>query len=231
MREYISSLAHEEIFNPDESRGLKYLRERDIDEKTIRDWKLGYCPSHVRDLIFNDRITIPYRDQYGKQIAIAVRKVEGEKPVWWNESFEKGKYLFGLDKAKKSIYKNNLAIVVEGQFDVISLHKNGIDAAVGVCGADFNLHRLSMLSRYCNRVILAFDSDDNRAGQTSSDKTFKLLKDRNMHVFKWFFPKGKDPDLYVREKGGEICRQQIRKIVKSYKMKDRSNYNSEYYFG
>ena len=48
--------------------------------------------------------------------------------------FEKGKHLFGLDKASIAIRKDDRAVVVEGYFDVIALHAAGITNAVASLG-------------------------------------------------------------------------------------------------
>jgi DNA primase len=232
MRQYITDIAHEEILNPNEgSRGFDYLKNRGIDKQTIIDWKLGYCPDHVKDLTFNDRILVPYHDPYGELLAVSVRKIEDDKPVWWNESFDKGKYLFGLDKAKRSIFDHNLAIIVEGQFDVISMHNHGLDMTVGLCGSSLDENQLTLLSRYCNRIILAFDVDENQTGQKASKKTFEFLKFRNLYIYKWIFPKGMDPDEYVRAYGAKKCKSDIRHIIKKFTLRDKKGLNEKYYFG
>lgn len=230
IRESLVENAKLQIFEKNSSRGLDYLSNRLISKGSISEWNLGYCPTFVNDFIFNDRIIIPYYDQYGKMIAVAARKIENEKPYWWNEKFNKGSYLFGMHKAKRNILYNNLAIIVEGQFDVISLHQHGIKMAVGICGSFLNEHTINLLSRYCNRVMLAMDRDTNQAGQKAAKKTFDLLKGRNFHIYTWYLSDGEDPDSYVRKHGGKKCRDQISNILKKYKFKNRK-FGQVYDFG
>jgi len=221
--------AHECIFSDDGKRGYDYLINRGIKEKTIKEWKLGYCPDSVRHIIFNDRIIIPYLDHHSYLRAVAARKVENEKPVWWNEKFDKSNYLFGLSKAKESIFRYNFAIVMEGQFDVISCHQSGLKMSVGVCGKAFTQRHTTLLSRYCNRIVLAYDVDENNSGQTASQKAFEFLKDKDFHIFKWHLPRTKDPDEYVRDKGGKHCMEEIKQILDKYKFKSRKNHTDIYY--
>ncbi|CAM9337394.1 unnamed protein product [Discosporangium mesarthrocarpum] len=79
--------------------------------------------------------------------------------------FKKSKTVFGLDLAKQAIRKEDMAVVVEGYFDVIKLHEGGIRYAVGVLGTAVTADQLQMVARYCQnkRVVLCLDADE--AGQ------------------------------------------------------------------
>ena len=231
VRNLLVNNAFQQIFEKDGKRGFDYLLNRGISEETIREWKLGYCPQFVRDIIFNDRIIVPYYDSYDRLVSVSARKVEGEKPFWWNESFEKKNYLFGLNKAKKHIFENNIAILVEGQFDVITMHQFGLKFVVGICGSSFDDNQFLLLSRYCNRIIIAYDRDSNQAGQEASKKTFEYLKDKNFYIYRWFFPVGCDPDQYIIKNGYDYCIKEIQEILKKYSFKDKRNFGQEYYYG
>ena len=232
-RQFLVDQGHAQIFLDGGEDGLKYLRNRGISEKSIKRWNLGFCPSTVNDLIFSNRVVVPYYDTYDKLVAVSVRRITSEKPTWWNERFTKSNYLFGLNKAKESIFKNNLAIITEGQFDVISTHQRGLNMTVGLCGSSLDEAQITLLSRYCNRFVLAFDVDDNanQSGQKASAKAFEMLKDRNIYLYRWFLPKGYDPDEYVRMVGGKRCINQIKEILKKYSFKDRRNLGQKYYYG
>lgn len=231
VRNLLVSNAHLQLSTEEGNRGLEYLHNRGINASSIDEWNLGYCPSMVQDLIFNDRIIVPYYDQYDKLVAVSGRKVENEKPVWWNEKFEKKNYLFGLSKAKEHIFKHNLAIVMEGQFDVIAFHQRDLKIAVAVCGSSLDERQITLLSRYCNRIMIAFDVDENQAGQEASKKAFENMKGMNMYLYRWFFPKGIDPDDYIRSHGKKHCVMEIKSILEKYSYKDRYSMNRKYYFG
>jgi len=231
VRESLVCNAHLQLSTDEGLRGLQYLHDRGINDSSIEDWNLGYCPEYVQDLIFHDRIIVPYANQYGKITAVSARTVEEEKPVWWNEKFPKKNFLFGLDKAKETIFKHNLALVVEGQFDVIAFHQRGLKMAVGVCGSTFDEKQLTLLSRYCNRIMIAFDVDKNKAGQKASEKAFEMMKGMNIYLYRWFFPQGTDPDLYIRTHGKKKCINDIKKIIDKYSFREKGGFNRKYYFG
>ncbi|MEB3296251.1 MAG: DNA primase, partial [Cyanobacteriota bacterium] len=75
---------------------------------------------------FRGRVMVPIRDRQGRVIGFGGRSLDGGEPKYLNspetEVFEKGKHLFGLDRAANAIRKDDRAVVVEGYFDVIALH-------------------------------------------------------------------------------------------------------------
>ncbi|MCX5930888.1 MAG: DNA primase, partial [Cyanobacteria bacterium] len=83
---------------------------------------------------FRHRVMVPIRDRQGRVIGFGGRSLDGGEPKYLNspetEVFEKGKHLFGLDRASNAIRKDDQAVVVEGYFDVIALHAAGITNAV-----------------------------------------------------------------------------------------------------
>ena len=83
---------------------------------------------------FRHRLMVPIRDRQGRVIGFGGRSLDGAEPKYLNspetEVFEKGKHLFGLDRAAEAIRKDDRAVVVEGYFDVIALHAAGITNAV-----------------------------------------------------------------------------------------------------
>ncbi|CAM9170725.1 unnamed protein product [Ascophyllum nodosum] len=84
--------------------------------------------------------------------------------------FKKGKNVFGLDLAKETIRSEDMAVVVEGYFDVIKMHDAGIRCAVGVLGTAITVDQLMLCARYSRskRVVLCMDGDD--AGQRAVER-------------------------------------------------------------
>ena len=87
---------------------------------------------------FRDRLMIPILDLQSRVIGFGGRALGDDQPKYLNspetELFDKGKTLFGLDKARAAIAKQDQALVVEGYFDVITLHSAGIENAVAALG-------------------------------------------------------------------------------------------------
>jgi DNA primase len=123
---------------------------------------------------FRDRLLIPILDLQGRVLGFGGRAWGDEQPKYLNspetELFDKGKILFGLDKARAAIAKQDQAVVVEGYFDVIALHAAGITNVVASMGTALSLHQVRQLLRYTEskRIVLNFDAD--RAGNQAAER-------------------------------------------------------------
>jgi DNA primase len=73
--------------------------------------------------------------------------------------FDKGRLLYGLDRARKTIRAQEQAVIVEGYLDVIALHQSGYTDAVSPMGTALTEHQLTLLKRYTQRIVLALDPD------------------------------------------------------------------------
>jgi DNA primase catalytic core len=114
---------------------------------------------------FRQRVMVPIRDRQGRVIGFGGRSLDGAEPKYLNspetEVFEKGRHLFGLDRAADPIRRADQAVVVEGYFDVIALHASGITNAVAALGTALSRQQITQLCRCCDgrRLVLNFDSD------------------------------------------------------------------------
>ena len=114
---------------------------------------------------FRHRVMVPIRDRQGRVIGFGGRSLDGAEPKYLNspetEVFEKGKHLFGLDRAANAIRKDDRAVVVEGYFDVIALHAAGITNAVASLGTALSSQQITQLCRCSDgkRIVLNFDAD------------------------------------------------------------------------
>ena len=101
---------------------------------------------------FRNRLIVPIHDMQGRVVAFGGRSLDGQEPKYLNspesEVFEKGKMLFGFGKASSNIRKSDKAIIVEGYFDVISLHSKGITNSVASLGTALNKYQISQLCKF-----------------------------------------------------------------------------------
>jgi DNA primase len=157
---------------------------------------------------FRDRLMIPIRDTQGRVIAFGGRDIGSDPKKYLNSPstplFDKKNTLFALDCAKDAIAENDSAIVVEGYFDAISLHMNGINNVVASMGTALNACQMRMLSRYSksNNIILSFDSDE--AGTRASWAAINESHDISCHGFRLKVAEivgAKDADEFVRLNG------------------------------
>lgn len=155
---------------------------------------------------FRDRLIIPIHDLQGRVIGFGGRTLSGEEPKYLNspetELFDKGKTLFGLDKAKGAIAKRDQALVVEGYFDVIALHAAGITHAVAALGTALSAGQVKQLLRYSEskQIILNFDAD--RAGTQAAERAIGEVEDLayqgQVQLRVLNLPGGKDADEYLQ---------------------------------
>lgn len=158
---------------------------------------------------FRHRVMVPIADRQGRIIGFGGRSLDGAEPKYLNspetEVFEKGKHLFGLDKAVNAIRKDDRAVVVEGYFDVIALHAAGITNAVAALGTALSGQQITQLCRCCDskRLILNFDTDRAgvRAAQRAIGEVEQLALQGQLELRVLQLPAGKDPDEFLKEHG------------------------------
>jgi len=113
--------------------------------------------------------------------------------------YHKGAVLYGLDLAKQAIKKEDLAVIVEGNMDVVSSHQAGIKNVIAASGTALTDDQLRTLSRFTHRIAVAFDAD--AAGDTAARKGIIAALRNGFSVRVITIPKdaGKDPDDCVRK--------------------------------
>jgi len=111
--------------------------------------------------------------------------------------FNKGSLLFGLDLARSEIREKNEAVLVEGEFDVLSSHKAGITNVIASKGTALTDQQVAILSRLCDRVILCFDTD--LAGDAASRRGIELMDMAGISVKVVELGKFKDPDEFAQK--------------------------------
>lgn len=166
--------------------------------------------------VYVNRVTIPIYDNRGILCGFGGRYVGTDenqaKYINPKESslYTKSDILYGLDKALRSISKSKTAVLVEGYFDVISLHENGCPIAVAACGTAFTPKQAARLSKISDTIILFYDPD--KAGISATMKAAELLlaTEKNIKVFREERAKDKgeslkfDPDEYARAFVGDV---------------------------
>ena len=83
--------------------------------------------------------------------------------------YHKSKILFGYDTAKKKMAEEKSVVVVEGQMDLCMSYQAGVHNTVAVSGTAFTDEHIHIIKRFCDTVILSFDTDV--AGQNALKKT------------------------------------------------------------
>ena len=152
---------------------------------------------------FRKRLMFPILDVSGRVIAFGGRKLDNNektaKYINSNENlvYSKKKNLFALNLAKQSDSKN--IILVEGYMDAISLYQRGFNNVVASLGTALTEEQGRLLRRYCEQVILSYDSDG--AGQEAIMRGLTILEDKGCDARVLQMDGAKDPDEYVIKYG------------------------------
>jgi len=152
---------------------------------------------------FRGRVMFPIRAVGGKVVAFSGRRLDAEEPKYLNTSdtpvFAKGRMLFNLDRARTAIRRTGAAVIVEGNFDVVSLAGAGFQNVVAALGTSFTDEQCRVLRRYTSTAYLAYDGD--AAGQRSAFKAGDLLLVAGFAVRVVDLPAGQDPASLVQAGG------------------------------
>lgn len=115
--------------------------------------------------------------------------------------YNKKRSLYGLNSAKGKCRENNTVYVVEGYFDLLSLHQNGIENSVAILGTALSSEHISLLRGYSSRIVLVYDSDE--AGIKAALKSIGRFVKEEVDARVIILPSGYDPDSYLFEFGPE----------------------------
>lgn len=178
---------------------------------------------------FRGRIMFPIKDARGKVLGFSGRVLDSTREALLRQGsggqakyinspetpvFHKGELLFGLDVARTAIRDQNEAVLVEGEFDVISANKAGVENAVASKGTALTDRQVTALSRLCENVVLCFDMDV--AGDSASRRGIELLDIAGVNIKVVRLAGGvKDPDEFA-QKDSEGFRKAIKSASNIY---------------
>jgi len=199
-----------ESFNDMRDRLGKFFPEEVLRASGLFSWKEqedgSPGPMYAR---FRKRITFPIANEQGKPIAFTARALDSTDvdakagPKYMNspetQLYTKGQVLFNLDKAKAAIKAADVALIVEGQMDCISVFMSGIQGVVATSGTAFTESQVRLLGRFTKNVVLNFDPDS--AGANAAEKTSGLLVEEDFNVRVVTLEGGLDPDRFIKEHG------------------------------
>jgi DNA primase len=219
---------------PDARLARKTLEDRGVRPESVARFGLGYAPPYglLRALEppdpektglflkndrgevyerFRRRLMFPIWNERGAVIAFGGRVIGDGQPKYLNSPessvYSKSYVLYGAHLARDAARKAGKIVVVEGYFDVLSLHQNGIENVVASCGTSLTPQQVGILARYVPEVIVNYDPD--AAGQKAARRTIELLLERDLTVRILRLPGGMDPDEFVRKEGAEAYRREL----------------------
>lgn len=167
---------------------------------------------------FRGRLMFPITDVHGNIVGFTGRILtdskEEAKYVNTPETslYKKSAVLYGLDKAKGEIRKLDLAVIVEGNMDVVGSHQFGVTNVIACSGTALTGEQLGLIKRFTTNLAIAFDQD--AAGRAATLRGLDLARSQDFSIKVITLPPdaGKDPDEAVR-KDPEIWRRAIKDSV------------------
>ncbi len=153
--------------------------------------------------MFRGRIMVPLSDPFGRVIGFTARLLKDVPgaPKYINTPatplYDKSRHVYGLHLAKKAIQKEKVAVLVEGNLDVIGSHQGGVTNVVATAGTALTEMQLKALSRLTPDVRLAFDQD--KAGIAATERAIPIAGKVNISLGIITIPSGKDPDELVKQ--------------------------------
>jgi len=147
---------------------------------------------------FPQRLMFPLADARGRVIGFQARKLHEDDPLKGkyvnspeSELFKKSSVLYGLNLARPAIAKQDRAVVVEGNTDVIALRQAGFEPVVAAMGTALTEQHLRELARLTKRVYLCFDAD--AAGEEATLRGMERAHAQGFEIRIVVLPEGQDP--------------------------------------
>lgn len=183
------------------SRGFQYLLLRGFTEQTIRNFNIGItAPNESKFGLANisNRISIPIPNSSGNRIlGFSFRTLDEDDPAKYINSvtdniFHKGSIFYGWANAIKTIRQTKHVYVVEGYFDMISMHQIGLKNTIAMMTNRMTEEQIAILSKFVKNVTLVLDQDE--AGMKGFNDTLitMLMYGLNVKVVTSLGFKGKD---------------------------------------
>lgn len=153
---------------------------------------------------FRGRLMFPIADVHGYFVGFTARILTDAKEAKYINTpetvlYKKSAVLYGLDKAKGEIRQNDLAVIVEGNMDVIASHQAGVGNVVASSGTALTAEQLNLIKRFTKNLAIAFDED--AAGIQATLRGLDLAREQDFNIRVISLPPdaGKDPDDVIRK--------------------------------
>ncbi len=162
------------------------------------------------------RVTFPIRDTRGRILGFGGRALSPEQEAKYLNTpespvFRKREAFYGYPFALDPIRRGKRAVVVEGYFDLIALHRAGVEETLATCGTALSAEHAHDLRRRTQEVVLFFDGDE--AGQRAMERALQVLLPEGLRLRAAALPAGEDPDSFLRSAGAEALRRLVDQSV------------------
>lgn len=179
---------------------VSFLKKKGFSDAEIRE--AGMTNRAAKDL-FRSRLMVPLADANGEVIGFTGRLISNDPkaPKYLNTPqtllYDKSRHVFGLHQAKEAIRKQDKAVIVEGNLDVVSSHQANVYNVVAAAGTALTEQHLKIIKRFTGNISLAFDND--RAGLAATERAIEMSQQLGIELTIISLPEdAKDPDELIQ---------------------------------
>lgn len=198
---------------------VDYLKGKGFSENELLE--AGICGkknNRVFDVLAG-RLVFPIFNSFNECIGFSARILEKNPEIakYKNTAetmvFQKGRIVFGINllKAQKQQQLLDKIILVEGQMDVIAMHRSGFKSTVACMGTALTKDHVKELKRFNNNIYLCFDHDE--AGTKATLRAIEMFRDEDVNLKIVNLTGGKDPDEVLNNVGSESLQKMIEQAV------------------
>ena len=207
----------------------EYLKQRQIDEKIIKEFEIGLSLESKDDLtklltnknydlvtlnriglssdnhdIYNDRIMFPLYDVSGNVVGFSGRiyKDNGQNKYLNTKEtdiFKKGEMLYHYHIAKEECREKKYVIVMEGFMAVIRASSIGVRNTIALMGTALTKEQINLLKRLSKNIVICLDGDN--PGQNATLNIGNTLIEQDFNVKVIVLPSKDDPDTFILNNG------------------------------
>ncbi|MGB7574084.1 MAG: DNA primase [Thermodesulfobacteriota bacterium] len=195
---------------------VEHLREKKVSLDLARE--LGLIFPKKREGwydAFRSRILFPIFDLHQRIVGFGGRIIKEGEPKYLNSPessiYHKGEVLYGLQVAKRYATDKDCIIVVEGYFDLLTLHQYGWRHSVATLGTALTPQHIRTLKRYTKNLITLFDAD--QAGVQATLRSLPLFLEEEVAGKTVILPNGEDPDGFLRKGNLEDFTKRVEQAV------------------
>ena len=195
---------------------VNHFRQKSVDPKMAQNLGL-IIPRKQQGWYdqFRNRVIFPITNTRGGTVGFGGGAIDDAVPKYLNSAesliYKKSQSIYGIHVAGDEIRQRDLALVVEGYFDLLMLHQSGFLNAVAPLGTALTRDQVRIMKRYSRNFVIIFDPDE--AGIKATFRAFDPFMEEEVHPKTIRLPNGHDPDSFVREAGPEALAKAIEGAV------------------
>ncbi len=152
---------------------------------------------------FRKRLLCPLTNMAGQVAGFGGRIIGEGQPKYLNTPetlvFDKSSILYGLYENKQRVQQAGRCILVEGNFDMLSMVVADLGHVAAPLGTALTEQHVRQLKRYTKEVVLLFDGDS--AGLKAAIRSVPFFLKEQLSAKVVLLPAGDDPDTFLHKQG------------------------------